>query len=578
MRAGSGRGITAAVLGSLCLIFVLSPAPAPRAQESPLLSAMQDEMRRSMRDLRMPGESAPYYIEYEIDDVASMRAVARLGAIVDDLADHSRTLRVQVKVGDYAFDSSRFVTQDRGGGAGAGFAGITAPLDDDYDAIRRQIWLTTDAAYRRAVSVFARKKAAFQNRAATDQVNDFSRETPVETLLPPVAPSSLSSTSSTGPAAANRKWADGAKQLSAVFLSSADLDASEVWISEARGTSYYLNSEGFKSITPVGAAYLRISAEARADDGTTVPDAFTAVENRLEHLPPLTELVKRAGELASRVKLRRTAPVGDEFTGPMLVEGQASAELLRQTLVPLMLARRAPDGENARFGQGQGQVTPFLTRIGLRVMSDSLSVSDTPSLKEYGGRPVAGAYVVDDEAVPAKDVTLVEKGRLVTLLTSRTPQKNLPQSNGHGRSGSVQSGVFQVRSTQPVVASALKAKYLELLKVQNKPFGYIVRAIAAPGDVPGGAGPGGPLILEAIKVTPDGKEEPVRGLRFGGVPATAFRDILEASEERVLHNYRVDGGTSASMIVPSLIFEELELQKTREIVQKPPVVPPPAVP
>jgi hypothetical protein len=547
------------------LTFVLSPLPAPHAQDSPILSAMRDEMTRSMADLRMKNEAAPYFIEYEIDDIASMRAIARLGGILDDLTDHTRTLRVQVKVGDYAFDSSRFVTQDRAGGSGTG-TGVTAPLDDNYDAIRREIWLATDTAYKRAVSVFARKKAAFQNRAATDQIPDFSREKPVETLLPPVAPTP-----------ADRKWIDRAKQLSAVFSANADLESSEVWISEAHGTSYYLNSEGFKAVTPVASTYLRVSAEARADDGTTVPDAFSVVESRLDDLPPMPELLKRTGELAGRVRARRTAPVGDEFTGPMLVEGQASAELLRQTFVPLLLARRAPDGEGQRFGQGQGQATPFLTRIGLRVMSDSFSVSDTPSLKEYGRRPVVGAYVVDDEAVPAKDVTLVEKGRLVTLLTSRTPQKNLPQSNGHGRSGSVQPGVFQVRSTQATPASDLKAKYLALLKAQSKPFGYIVRAIAGPGDVPvvSGGGPGGPFILEAVKVTPDGKEESVRGLRFASVPSTAFRDILEASEERVLHNYRVDGGTAASMIVPNLIFEELELQKTREIVQKPPVVPPP---
>src|SRR5204862_8255696 len=133
----------------------------------------------------------------------------------------------------------------------------------------------------------------------------------------------------------------------------------------------------------------------------------------------------------------------------------------------------------------QRQATPSLTRIGLRVLSDSSSVRDRPSRKQHDGGPVAGAYVVDDEAVPAKDVTLVEKGRLVTLLTSRTPQKNLLQSNGHGRSGSVQAGVFQMRSAQPVPARELKAKYLELLKVQEKPFGYIVRGIAGPGDVRG---------------------------------------------------------------------------------------------
>ena len=547
--------------GLLGVALLLALAPSPRAQESPMLAAMRDEMARSMADLKMKGEPAPYYIEYEIDDIFSMRAIARFGGIVDDVADHSRTLRVQVRVGDYAFDSSRFVTQDRG--AAGAVASATIPLDDNYDAIRREIWLASDTAYKRAVSLFAKKKAAFQNRAATDQIPDFSRETPVQTVLPFAVP-----------VPTDRKWVDRAKQLSAVFVPGPDLDSSEVWISEAHGNGFYLNSEGFKVVSPVSTAYLRISADARADDGMTVPDVWTAVENRLEDLPPMPDLLLRAADVASRVKARRNAPIGDEFTGPLLIEGQASGELLRQTLAPLMLARRAPDAENPRFAQNQGQQTPFLTRIGLRVLSDSFSVSDTPSLKEFDGHPVAGAYVVDDEAVPARDVALVEKGRLLTLLTSRTPQKNLPRSNGHGRSGSVQAGVLQIRSTQAIPAATLKSKYLELLKAQDKQYGYIIRRVAAPGDAAGG-GPGGPVIFDAVKVGLDGREEPVRGLRFGAVPSTAFRDILEASEERVLHNFRIDAGTAGSIIAPNLLFEELELQRTREIVQKPPIVPPP---
>ena len=552
---------------ALGLALVVSPPSTPRAQDSPLVAAMQDEMQRSMAELRMKGEPAPYFIEYEIDDLASMRAVARLGGVVDDLADRGRTLQVQVRVGDYAFDSSRFVTQDRGAGVVPVLSDLPTSLDDDYDAIRRQIWLTTDAAYKRAVSVFAKKKATFQNRAANDAaLADFSQEKPVETVQP-----------ASVPVPSRGEWVERVRQLSALFAANPELDGSEVWLSETHGTSYYLNSEGFKTVTPVGSVYFRVFTEGQAEDGAAVRDLFTIVERRLEDLPPMAELVARAGELAKRARTHRTAPVGDEYTGPVLVEGQASGELLRQTLVPLMLARRAPDGDNPRFAQGQGQATPFLTRIGLRVLSDSFAASDTPSLQEYEGHPVAGAYQVDDEGVTAKDVPLVEKGRLLTLLTGRTPQKNLRQSNGHGRNGTVNSGVFQLRSAQAVPAAELKAKYLELLKIQDKPYGYIVRAIAGPGEVAGGQG-GGPVILDIVKVTPDGKEEPVRGLRFGNVPSTAFRDILEASEERTLHNYRINVVTSASVIVPNLIFEELEIQRTTEIVQRPPVVPSPLAP
>jgi hypothetical protein len=220
------------------------------------------------------------------------------------------------------------------------------------------------------------------------------------------------------------------------------------------------------------------------------------------------------------------------------------------------------------------------------VLSESLSASDTPSLEQYDGRPVPGAYTVDDEGIAAQDVMLVENGKLATLLTSRTPQKNLLQSNGHGRGGAAQAGVFQVRSAQPVAASELKKKYLELLKTQDKPFGYIVRAIANPSALQvspsdatdilammGGAATGG-VILDVVKVTPDGKEEPVRGLHFGSIPSTTFRNILDASSERLLYSYRGTGGT-ISVIVPNLIFEELEIQKIRDVAQKPPIVPSP---
>ena len=38
---------------------------------------------------------------------------------------------------------------------------------------------------------------------------------------------------------------------------------------------------------------------------------------------------------------------------------------------------------------------------------------------------------------------------------------------------------------------------------------------------------------------------------------------------------RVSGTDAASVIVPSLMFEELELLKTTDVLQKPPIVPSP---
>jgi TldD protein len=206
------------------------------------------------------------------------------------------------------------------------------------------------------------------------------------------------------------------------------------------------------------------------------------------------------------------------------------------------------------------------------VMAESFSVSDTPSLREFNGRPVAGSFVVDDQGVRARDVTLVEKGRLTTLLAGRAPLKGLLRSSGHTRGGDVLPGVFRVESADAVPAAELRKKYLELLAVQDKAFGYIVRGLANPTEASGG-GPGtGPAIFDAVKITRDGREQPVRGVRLGAVPPSTFRDLLDASRERTLYSFRGTSSDAVSVIVPDIIYEELEIQQAREITQRPPEV------
>jgi len=563
LHRGSGRTLAVAAV----LVLILPFAQPPQAQDSPIFTAMQDEMARSMRDLRLADQPSPYYIEYEVRDRVATRVTARLGALVEDLNLHNRTLRVTVRVGDYAFDSSLFNAPIAGSGVLQLSAdGSTAlPLDDSYGSMRRQMWLATDTAYKRAVGVFARKKAAFQNRAAGEELPDFSREQPVETLLPGLTPIVV-----------NRAWPERAKAISAVFLGPAmkAIDNSEVSEADTRGTRYYLNSEGFKVVAPIQVASIHVSADARADDGMAVRESFTLVEKRLEDLPAMPDILNRTQEMVARLSAARVAPIGEEYTGPVLLEGQASAEIVAQTLVQAVLARRPPETAGGRGGGG-GQVTPFLSRIGLRVLTDAFSLSDMASLTEFDGRPVAGAYQVDDFGIRPKDVTLVEKGRLVTLIAGRAPLRGLLQSNGHTRSGDVQAGVISMQSSEAVPAAELKQRYLDLLKAQGKDFGYIVRGVATPAEAPGG-GPGtGPMIFSIVRVSLDGREVAVRGLRFGAIAPAVFRDLLDASRERTLYSFRPTVNDAVSVIVPNLIFEELEIQRAREIIQKPPSVPSP---
>jgi hypothetical protein len=204
----------------------------------------------------------------------------------------------------------------------------------------------------------------------------------------------------------------------------------------------------------------------------------------------------------------------------------------------------------------------------------------------------------------------VRDGRLLTLLTARVPQKRLLQSNGHARGGGAQASVFQVESARGLPAAELKAKYLEMLKAQGRDFGYIVRRVVDPNEVqvlnydeidtddmesmystmmsgPPGARLG-PAIGKVVKVRIDGTEEPVRGLSFANVQHTSYRTIAEASKERTVYTCQpaqmMNVGAAmpmsnrapvVSLIVPNLLFEELEIQPNKETPFKRPIVPSP---
>ncbi|HEX7487137.1 MAG TPA: metallopeptidase TldD-related protein [Vicinamibacterales bacterium] len=539
------------------------PAPSAggsSAADPPVLRALKGELARSVSGLKMKNEPDPYYVSYSVADAIESGYRATLGALVEQRSTHARVLRADVRVGDYAFDSSRFMAAGLGGAMGS--MGLL-PTDDNELAMRRQTWLTTDSAYKNAVQMFSRKKAAFENRNDTDPIADFAKQAPVE-HIEPVRPVAL----------APAEWEDTVKEISR-SLAVPEVVGSDVMLNLGDGTRYFVNSEGFRIVAPTRAASFRAVVTVLADDGMTLRDGVAVVE-RPEDLPPRGELLARTRRMLEDVLATRSARVGDDHSGPVLVENEAAATLVSQSFVPLFLARRAPDTDDSRGGgMGQAAVTPFLTRMGNRVLPESFTVKDTPSMTRLGTEAVGGAYTVDDEGVKAQDVTLVQDGRLLTLLTSRTPQKSLPTSNGHARGGGPQAGVFQIESATAVPAAMLRTKYLELLKTQGRPFGYILRRLGPSG------GRGGLQVTAAVKVTPDGKEEPVRGLLVGNVTHTTFRDIVAASQERTLMTYGASGGvavatmTMFSVITPSLIFEELDIQKNKEPLQKKPVVPSP---
>ncbi|HXU06506.1 MAG TPA: hypothetical protein VN903_36370, partial [Polyangia bacterium] len=160
------------------------PADAPgvtalRVNPAGVRQAMEDELARSMKDLHMgDDEPHPYFIGYTISDLDQATTSATLGAITAAHAYRGRLLRTEVRVGDANFDNTNFE-----GGANV----EPVPIEDDYAALRRELWLRSDEAYKNAVETLARKRSAAAGQASADEddgVGDFSAQPPAHVEVP----------------------------------------------------------------------------------------------------------------------------------------------------------------------------------------------------------------------------------------------------------------------------------------------------------------------------------------------------------------------------------------------------------
>src|SRR5207245_7669550 len=109
----------------------------------------------------------------------------------------------------------------------------------------------------------------------------------------------------------------------------------------------------------------------------------------------------------------------------------------------------------------------------------------------------------------------------------------------------------------------------------------------------GGAGNGDGLPLVVYRVYPEtGREEMIRGSRIIGLNTRALRNLAGIGNDNFVYNYMqsqitgfagtalgafgsAQGGVPASMVAPSLLFEELEVRGARGEAKRLPLMPPP---
>lgn len=562
-----------AILASTCL--------AQDAATDIILKAMRDELARNAQ-LKLAGFSGPYFVQYSLDDGESVSVVASLGGLLSKGTNRLRVPRVQVRVGGYDLDNTNSIYARFG--SSSRFDPDQLAMEAGYEQIRRHLWLATDRAYKNAVEAFARKQAAMRSVNQSEKLNDFAKTTPLKIIYPvtkyPVD---------------EEVWVNRAKSLSSIFLKYPKILDSSVDFTASQSTFYMVNSEGSEVRAPDHLIALTARAAAQAPDGMLIADATVIKSTNPAALPTEAELQIEVKKLAESVTALAQAPVGESYSGPVLFEAMASAQLFAELLGSNLALSRKPIAEPGR--DLQIPASELEGRIGSRILPEWIDVVDDATQTEWRGRPLFGNYLADMDGIAPKPVNLVEKGVLKTYLMSRLPVRGLEGSNGHGRllgpfgSSAAAIGTMFVRANQTAPLADLKKKLLEMVLARGKPYGILVRKNGFPAvSLPSRANGSSRLVSAPVlvyKIYPDGREELVRGLRYRNLSVRTLKDIVAASDENFVFDFVGNaaplslmgaGGyiTNATVVAPAILFDDFELERPQDDLPKLPVVPPPS--
>ncbi len=560
------------------------PAAAPEAQaRSPfgdsatLRRALRDELQRGLSEISLPDLPKPYFISAALTDHDLRQVMASLGSIQTSIQRRWRHLQVGVRVGDYDFDNSNFM----GGGPPTWSSQI--PFEDDYGVLRRACWLLIDAGYKAATSSYEAKRA---RRADETQDDDrppsFSRVKAEQSVQDDAL--SLSPQDA---------YVTLARRLSAALRDVPELQDSGVMIVAATSRRTFVSTEGSDVVEPRAVFSIVAWAVTQAADGMMLVDYETFHARRYEDLPSTEEMVASVKAIGPRLQQARRAPVADNYSGPVLFEGTAAAQMIEHLFAGHLSGTPPPETPMG----ATPEENPLAGRVGWGVLPRGFSVVDDPGLDRYQRTALIGGYRFDDEGVLAERVEVVKDGKLRQLLMSRTPSKEFKTPNGHGRAGFMGSVTGQISNlvvrARGVSRKALRARLLREVRQEGLPYGLIVRRLDDPIATAmawaqarafrPGMGESLPSPVLVHKVLPDGTEELLRGASLHSIQTDDLRDILAASQTTTVYHSgglaAVAGllghsgmGSGVSIVAPDLLIRKASVRKPTAPHSKPPIL------
>ncbi len=540
----------------LLLLIALCPLKAAQLPDNMYFRAMQDEMHRTQKELRSPGSPRPFFTAYKVIENSTQSFEAQFGTAVITVPHvfTNVTAQVYVYAGTDKKNSSGFRND-----AYSYAPEISTAVPQSYEGLRRVLWRLTDSAYVAAANTYEKKEAYNRQKNITDVLPDFT-SAPKAAYVGAMVPF---------PQVNEKAYQDLVNQLSALGKELPYLESFSVLLTRNKRDIYFLDSEGDFYQYSQPSVTVDLFASLRNKEG--YKRQFTEqISLPWDQNPDRDALEKKTQAFLDQLAAAYQARKAEPYLGPVLLEPEAAGGFFNQLFIP---NANNPRPVPSSFWETDPMAGQFKDKLGMRVVSHLLDVYDRPYVREYEGKMLQGFMPVDDEGVEAQQLQLVQSGKLLALPLSRSVMKGQKHSNGHARMSNwsypraMLTNVFVVPKN-PLPREQLEQQLLQRCQELGLEYGYIFPRFPSVYDED-------QEVAFAWRIyVSDGHKEPVYGLHLPGITTRSLRDILAAGNDaEVSHFSEKNVFVPFSVIVPSLLVDEMEILPTQLKPERKPFVP-----
>ncbi len=537
-------------------------------RDSIFISALRDELTRSLSNLEDPEAGKPFFISYCMLNGVLTSVQAMMGALTESSDTEVGDWYLRLMMGSYERNDENFIdplNQQQNEYS----IQIGCPIEPDYWGIRKAFWWNTDNVFRSAVKNYKNKLQAIKEYPLdpeTDKLPDYTKSEPVKIWIPGTIHD------------VSRKQAENVvKEISGLFRNNDEIEHSVASFTAISSTVYMVNSEGSEVRIPLNISVLNITPGVRDDEDEILHENITYIAPSVESLPPIDSMKQSALQLGKYLlRLKNIDERSEEYNGPVLLMNQAAAYGFLSALFEgdnKLIASREPLVYSMKKNLLQRDKQSVEAKFDKRIVSKDLTVTVHPHLKEYAGTELMGKIIVDAEGViPPDTVTLIENGILKNLLSNRIPTPKVSRSNGHYRFGFRTGGfilddapsIVKISSSVTFDPDALKKQLIDLSEERGLEYAYIIKPLIPSASY-------SPLCYYQVELN-TGREKLVKPLVHEDITLNDLNKRIYLSNQNYVTNIlsgsysqygsNFSAGFPVSMIVPdALLLEDITLRQ-----------------